>query len=68
MTAATYPDIWEYPPIPAHTGRFYGVNGRHYGYAPAEIIKWDWSVTFGRWGAYVMQSDGSTIYTYPELL
>lgn len=59
----------DYPPIPAHTGRFFGINGRHYGYSePTRIERWEWSVTFGRWGAFVVQSDGTTIYTYPETL
>lgn len=27
-------DIWNYPPIPEHTGRFFGVDGKHYSYSP----------------------------------
>lgn len=58
-----------YPPIPQHTGRFWGINGRHYAYTePRQVIKWGWSTTFGRWGAVVEQSDGTQIFTYPEVI
>ena len=68
MMSATYTDQWDYPPLPEHTGRFFGINGKHYGYSePQSIDKWEYSITFGRWGAFVVQADGTRIYTYPEL-
>ena len=32
---------------------------------PAKVIYWDWSVTFGRWGALVEWDNGARIFTYP---
>ena len=58
----------DYPALPNTTGKFFGLNGKHYSYShPKHLIKWEWSNTFNRWGAYVVQDDGTTIYTYPEL-
>ena len=60
--------MMNYPPIPNHTGRFFGISGHHYGYdTPKSIDKWEWSVTFNKWGAFVTQNNGQTIYTYPEV-
>jgi len=39
---------------------------RDYGYQPAEVIKWDFSTTFGRWGALVRFADGFECYTFPK--
>lgn len=61
-------DTYSYPPIPKHTGKFYGINGKHYGYSvPQSIDKWEWSYTFNKWGAFVTQADGTKVYTYPEV-
>ena len=41
---------------------------RGYGYEiPSEFIGWEWSTTFGRWGAVVKWEDGSEWYTYPKI-
>lgn len=38
-----------------------------YGYeTPEEIIRWEWSSTFGRWGALVRFKDGTQVFTYPK--
>lgn len=56
------------PLVPAHTGRFFGVNGNHYAYGiPESIEKWEFSYTFNKWGAFVKHSGGKTLYTFPEL-
>lgn len=40
---------------------------RHYGYEKAKrVIYWEWSTTFGRWGALVSFSDGMKLFTYPK--
>lgn len=55
--------IREYPPIPENATHFQ----RHYGYEPATVRKWEWSVTFGQWGAFVTFADGAEMYTWPKL-
>jgi hypothetical protein len=50
------------PPKPVNATHFQ----RHYGYEPATIISWDWSTTFGQWGALVEFADGSRMFTYPK--
>lgn len=61
-------EIFEYPPIPSHTGKFYGINGNDYGYSfPESVEKWEFSITFNRWGAFVKHNGGKTIYTWPEI-
>lgn len=38
-----------------------------YGYRKvAEIHHWEWSDTFGRWGAVVSFDDGARLYTWPK--
>lgn len=51
----------EYPPKPEATHW-----QRHYGYEPATVIRWEWSDTFGRWGAVVQFADGAKLYTWPQ--
>lgn len=51
------------PPIPADAEQFF----TGYGYArPAAVLWWEWSTTFGTWGALVRWDDGSEVYTYPK--
>lgn len=50
------------PPIPHKATRFQ----RNYGYVPATVIYWSWSVDFGRYGALVEYEDGERCYTWPE--
>lgn len=52
----------DYPPKPENATHFQ----RHYSYEPATVLKWEWSTTFGRWGALVRFADGAEIYTYPR--
>lgn len=58
----------EYPPIPiAVDGEFQ--NGLGYE-KPYEVMGYDWSATFGRWGALVRFWDGKTsetVWTWPRL-
>lgn len=53
----------EYPPIPYAT---HFLNNK-YGYDKATVRQWEWSVTFGRWGAFVTFEDGYQCYTWPRL-
>ena len=58
----------EYPPIPSYATHFY----LGYGYQPATVRKWEWSDTFGRWGAFVTfpnsyPTNGCECYTWPRL-
>lgn len=39
---------------------------RDYGYAPATILSWSWSVSFGRWGAHVRFEDGRETFSFPR--
>lgn len=51
-----------YPPVPVDITHFQ----RDYGYRPAKVLKWQWSSTFGKWGAFVIfDEDGYSAYTYP---
>jgi hypothetical protein len=53
-----------HPPIPHRATQFLTA---HYGYAPvAAVIYWEWSTTFGRWGALVRWPDESQVFTYPR--
>lgn len=54
----------DYPPIPA-SNAFQGPDG--YAYTePASVEGYDWSVTFGRWGAFVVWPDGRRMFTWPK--
>jgi hypothetical protein len=36
-------------------------------YVPvAAVLGWDWSVTFGRWSALVVHTDGTRQWTFPR--
>ena len=49
-------------PIPAATEFWTG-----YAYAtPTRIIGYDWSDTFGQWGAVVEFADGQRMWTWPK--
>ena len=37
-----------------------------YGYKPAQVIKWGWSCTFGKFNALVKFADGTECWTYPR--
>ncbi len=51
------------PPIPADAELFF----TGYGYTkPAAVVWWEWSTTFGTWGALVRWDDGAEVYTYPK--
>jgi hypothetical protein len=40
---------------------------RGYGYEiPRRFIRWEWSVSFNRWGAVVEFDDDMPIYTWPQ--
>jgi hypothetical protein len=53
-----------YPEIPYHAELFQ----HNYGYEkPLKIHSWQWSTTFGKWGALVTFEDGWHGYTYPKL-
>lgn len=52
-----------YGPIPAAT-HFQHPSCRFE--EPVEIIGWDWSTTFHRWGAYVVFADGWRGFTWPK--
>lgn len=56
-------DKWSYPPIPHHLKEFW--TGFRWE-VPTKVIYWDWSVTFGRWGALVEFADGTEQYTWPK--
>ena len=51
----------EYPAQPVNATKFL----RNYGYYPATVLKWKWSNTFGKWGAFVRFDDNFECYTYP---
>lgn len=58
-----YTFVADYPPIPIDAKLFQ----RNYVFAEVErLIRWEWSVTFGRWGAIVEFPDGYTCYTWPK--
>lgn len=40
-----------------------------YGYRKVkEILKWDWSTTFGRWGASVIfEGEDHSVFSYPKI-
>ena len=40
-------------------------TGGHYE-VPDDLINWQYSDTFGRYGAVVKFGDGSTVFTYPQ--
>jgi hypothetical protein len=51
------------PPKPVNATEFF----TGYGYKPVqEVVAWEWSTTFGRWGAVVIFPDGLRCYTYPR--
>lgn len=50
------------PPKPVNATHFQ----RNYGYEPASIVEWDWSETFGQWGAVVVFADGCRMFTWPK--
>lgn len=50
-----------YPPKPDHVSTYQGAPN------PRALGRWQWSVTFGRWGRYVTRADGSELYTYPAI-
>ena len=54
------PEFEPYPPKP-DTDRFH----RGFGSERAEVLRWGWSVDFGRWGALVRFGDGAEMFTYP---
>jgi hypothetical protein len=55
-------DSLSYPPIPDATEFL-----NRYGYeAPVKVRYWDWSTTFGQWGALVEFADGRVVFTYPK--
>jgi hypothetical protein len=38
----------------------------HHGTILAEVVRWEWSTMFGRWGAYVKLAGQAAIgYAYP---
>lgn len=41
-------------------------NGKYGFEQPTEIRGWEWSYTFGRWGAFVTMADGWKGYTWPK--
>lgn len=51
-----------YPDKPK-TDLFQSASG---GFERAEVIKWQWSNTFNRWGAVVRFNDGTELYTWPK--
>lgn len=55
-------DNLSYPPIPGMATLFQ--SGLGYLRA-AKVHWWEWSDTFGKWGAYVTFGDGSEMYTFP---
>ena len=53
----------EFPPIPIDATHFL----KDYAYEiPTQIETWQWSYTFGCWGAIVVFADGKRCYTYPQ--
>jgi hypothetical protein len=51
------------PPIPLSSSLFQ----RGYSYHSANVIHWEWSTTFGKWGALVeFHSDNERTFTWPK--
>lgn len=55
-------DEHSHPPIPDATLFWTGFEWKE-----GTIIGWDWSTTFGKWGAFIDFGDGKgTIFTFPK--